>query len=344
MRSNHVFLMAGSAILFALAAPAPAFAQGNPCDPPSKAAEPKKKKRGLGGLFGALKGAGIEGSIAGALRGDGNLKADLQDAAQRAVMSAAEEAVRAEACRSVPEGADEMAADTTAQGLDETISEPRPTPSKPDFRYPVQAMIPAEKQAEFAAYAALGEVRCTGCEGGTTNQGWFKPMLADEMRELGTNLHDAMLTWAPGQGAEWKGTDVNGSITAEGEIMMGGLSRGQWSRWRVAGRTDRRKRSCWLDDVCRWADPVRLLRRYEPDQPALGGERWLDRLAHRPCSRARIAAGRGRTVRSLLRAMEDAIRHGRDSTLRQGRHRLLPHVEWRALRDRPEGVERWQIA
>ncbi|WP_126174292.1 hypothetical protein [Altericroceibacterium xinjiangense] len=77
------------------------------------------------------------------------------------------------------------------------------------------------KQAEFAAYAELGEVRCTGCEGGQTNESWFKLMLMDEMRAAGANLHDMMVGWAPGEGATWQGTDVKGSITAQGEIMMG---------------------------------------------------------------------------------------------------------------------------
>ncbi len=46
--------------------------------------EKREKKRGLGGLLAAARKSGLGGSIAGALRGDGNLASRLEGTAQRA--------------------------------------------------------------------------------------------------------------------------------------------------------------------------------------------------------------------------------------------------------------------
>lgn len=217
MPRDRLFRSAAAAVAAMAAIPlsAPAFAQGAGCDVPVEARP--AKKRGIGGLLGAVRRSGLEGSIAGALRGDGDLKSDLQGAAQRAAFGAAEEAVRAEACK-------ELASEASpGEPAASSLSQPGPVPSPANPPFPRSTMIPADKQAEFAAYDALGLVQCTGCEGGRSNQGWFQLMLMDQYGGHRDRIRDAMIGWAPGEGAQWHGTEVDGSITAQGETVMGGF-------------------------------------------------------------------------------------------------------------------------
>ncbi|RJF93655.1 hypothetical protein [Sphingomonas cavernae] len=202
---------------------APASAQDEGC---AGRVAKAKKKRGLSGLT---------GSLMGAARGDGDLGSDLTGTAVAAARAGPSDCVDAPAS----ESASAKPASATERARREMAAA--------DAKYPSRMAIPADKKAEIDAYKALGVVRCSACEGGTTNEGWFRLELMDEMRRTNTKLNDKMVGMAPGETIRWSGTVVRGVLTALGEEMVSGF---RCKRFRL--RIDRDTRSAERDTLMCW--------------------------------------------------------------------------------------------
>lgn len=224
MKRNRILAAAAVA---ALVTTAPLYAPANAQDEGCAARVAKaKKKRGL---------LGLKGSLMGAVRGDGDLGSDLSGTAVAAAQAGPSDCIASEtgdSTRPQPVSATERA---------------RREQAAADLKYPSRMAIAADKKAEIDAYNALGEVRCQGCEGGITNEGWFRLALMDEMRRTNTNLNDKMVGMAPGEKLRWTGSVVKGSMTALGEQMVSGF-RCKVFRLRI----DRDTRSAERDTMLCW--------------------------------------------------------------------------------------------
>jgi len=206
--------------------PAPAQAQEGCSAPEAK----PKKKRGLGGLMGAVRSNGLVGSVAGAMRGDGNLRADLQGAAQREVERGADRvldaaATAAECNESRPAKADgEPAADTAAAvSKPETSTErARREMAASDAKYPSRMTIPAEWKTAKTAYDEFGKVKCFGCEGGYAYSGW-PDWPRDEYSGKYGGAEKRLSNLPIGHTHRWSANGFAGTLTVNGEEQVNGF-------------------------------------------------------------------------------------------------------------------------
>jgi hypothetical protein len=146
-------LAAGAALALAVAAVWTA--------PPAQAQQAcsakKAKKRGFGRLM-----TGLQGSIGGALRGDGNLASDLAGTAEASARAAA-------VC--LPPDASEAQPDPAGSASNSAPPAPRKAKAE-KVTYPSRMPIPDEWKAAKQAYDEFGKIKCSDCEGGHAYAGW----------------------------------------------------------------------------------------------------------------------------------------------------------------------------
>ncbi|WP_447724331.1 hypothetical protein [Sphingomonas koreensis] len=220
-RSLPIVLIAATTILATAGTMAPAPAQAQEGCAQAK----PKKKRGLGGLMGAVRANGLIGSVAGAMRGDGNLRADLQGAAQREAGRGAEQVIAAadcgEAARAEP--ANDATPASTARPASETSTQrARREMAASDAKYPSRMTIPAEWKTAKAAYDEFGKVKCFGCEGGYAFSGWPDwPRDAFSGKYGGTEKR--LSAFRIGHVHRWSSNGFAGTLTVNGEEQVNGF-------------------------------------------------------------------------------------------------------------------------
>jgi len=206
-------------------APAPVQAQDG-----CAAAEAKpKKKRGLGGLLGAVRSNGLVGSVAGAMRGDGNLRADLQGAAQREVERGAGQVLAAAECaeaRPTEEPADngqpEVKAAVERKPQETSTQRAKREMAASDAKYPSRMTIPAEWKTAKTAYDEFGKVKCFGCEGGFAYSGW-PDFPRDEFSGKYGGAEKRLSNFAIGHVHRWSSNGFAGTLTINGEEQVNGF-------------------------------------------------------------------------------------------------------------------------
>ncbi|RHW18849.1 hypothetical protein D1610_01485 [Sphingomonas gilva] len=232
----------GAAIMMTWSA-VPAHAEDDAC---AVAAKPKKK-RGLGGLFSAVRSSGLEGSIAGTLRGDGDLKSDLTGSAR----AAAERGLARAACAdsaTVTEGSSEASGDEgAARAAPISATErARREMAAADAKYPSRMPIPPEWQAAKEAYDEFGKVVCFGCEGGHAYSGW-PDWPRDEFSGKYGGDEKRLSRFPIGHVHRWSANGFAGSLTIAGEETVNGF-RCRKLRYRLekAGKSaERPGLICW---------------------------------------------------------------------------------------------------
>lgn len=247
----------GSALLLAAAAlsiPTVAVAQSSSGCPAAAAdAKPAKKKFGLGGLIGAARNSGLIGSLAGAARGDGNLKADVTDAARVAATRAGESALNcaSSAGASEPPAAGQAEADqprVMQQGalVRPQVSAPARASAASSLSYPSEIAKPAGFEAIRRAYDDFGKVACKECEGGFAFDGWavfprddFSGKYNGDAQRIGS--------WPVGHVHRWTGNESSGTLTVLAEQTISGF-RCRTLRYRLAKGSASAERPgllCW---------------------------------------------------------------------------------------------------
>ncbi|PTQ12146.1 hypothetical protein CLG96_06195 [Sphingomonas oleivorans] len=201
--------------------PTPARAQDDGC---AVAAKPKKK-RGLGGLLSAARSSGLEGSIAGALRGDGDLKSDLGGVARATAERGAADAGARAACAATDRasGGGEDGTGTRPAAPASATGRARRETAAADVQYPSRMPVADTIKAQIAAFDAFGKVRCASCEGGHAYESWARQAYVSELRgeyngwakKLGNLAVGATLPWTSGSAA--------GVITVRSEGAVNGF-------------------------------------------------------------------------------------------------------------------------
>lgn len=235
----------GAAIMMTWSA-VPAHAGDDAC-----AVAAKPKKRGLGGLFSAVRSSGLEGAIAGAFRGEGDLKSDLTGTARAAAERGFADAEARAACADaavVEKGSDETGGDGEAPRAASisATERARREMAAADAKYPSRMPIPSEWQAAKAAYEEFGKVKCFGCEGGYAYSGW-PDWPRDEYSGKYGGAETRLSRLPIGHVHRWSSNGFAGSLTIVGEETVNGF-RCRKMRYRLEkGSTSAERPSliCW---------------------------------------------------------------------------------------------------
>jgi len=221
----------GSALLIAaacLSVPASAAVQApTGCPAASAPAPAKKKKVSLGGLIGAARSAGLMGSVAGAMRGDGNLGADIKGAGKAAATRAAESALNCAASAGAAAGSAPTQADSPeVMELDIPARSQAATPTRVKaaarLSYPSEIAKPAGFEATRHAYDDFGKVDCSDCEGGFAYDGWAV-FPRDEYSGKYNGDAQRLGGWPVGHVHRWKGNESSGTLTVVAEQTVSGF-------------------------------------------------------------------------------------------------------------------------
>ena len=242
-----IALLAVGIVPAAVAAIQPAQAQDG-CTAPKP-----QKKRG-GGLLGAVRASGLVGSVAGALRGDGNLGADLKGAARREaergagqVLAAAAECAESRPAEAAPADGEGAESTGAARRTPETATQrARREMAASDAKYPSRMTIPAEWKAAKTAYDEFGKVRCTGCEGGYAYAGWVD-WPRDEYSGKYGGTEKRLSNFPVGHVQRWSSNGFAGTLTINGEEQVNGFRcRKMTYRLEKAGKSaERPGLICW---------------------------------------------------------------------------------------------------
>jgi len=209
-----ITIAATLAVAGGAALPAPAQAQ--------ESCAPKAKKRGFG-IFGSG-GQGLVASIEGAVRGNRDLKADLEESARREAAGGVDTTVAAAGCRAT------RPADSAADGEPQPAAARRETSTErarreqtiADAKYPSRMPIPAEWKAAKDAYDAFGKVKCFGCEGGYAYAGW--PSWPRDEFDGKYNGSETRLSRLPiGHVHRWTSNGFAGTLKVDGEGQVNGF-------------------------------------------------------------------------------------------------------------------------
>jgi len=221
----------GSALLIAaacLSVPAFAAVQAPTGCPAASAPTPaKKKKFGLGGLIGVARSSGLMGSVAGAMRGDGNLGADVEDAGKTAVTRTAESALDCVASTGSAVASARTQADRPElMELDIPLHSQAATPTRvkaaASLTYPSEIAKPAGFEATKDAYDDFGKVDCNDCEGGFAYDGWAV-FPRDEYSGKYNGDAQRLGAWPVGHVHRWKGNESSGTLTVVAEQTVSGF-------------------------------------------------------------------------------------------------------------------------
>lgn len=196
-----------AAVTLSVATPVAAETSGA-CPTASSSPQPAKRKFGLDGLISTAKNAGLFGSVAGSMRGDGNLMADVGGAAKAA------------AGRAATSGLDCV---TTSGAIGEAESDqPLRPKAAPGLSYPSEIARPAGFEAAKRSYDEFGKVDCDDCEGGFAYDGWavfprdeFSGKYNAEAQRLGS--------LPVGHVHRWKGNESTGTLTVVAEQTVSGF-------------------------------------------------------------------------------------------------------------------------
>jgi len=226
-RSLPIALLAAGTMMTAgsIMSPAPAQAQDGCPAPEGK----PKKKRGLGGLMGMVRSNGLVGSVAGAMRGDGNLRADLQGAAQREAERGAGQVLAAAGCAEARPaaapadgGTPEVKVAAERKPAETSTQRAKREMAANDAKYPSRMTIPAEWKTAKTAYDEFGKVKCFGCEGGFAFSGW-PDFPRDEFSGKYGGAEKRLSNFAPGHVHRWSSNGFAGSLTINGEEQFNGF-------------------------------------------------------------------------------------------------------------------------
>lgn len=249
VRSNNStivppFLLPLALAAFAAASAAPAEAQGAGCGEP---AQPRleKKRGGLGGLGGLARGSGLKGSLGGMLRGGkGDLTAGLKDAARAAAERAASDAAEGLACAATS-GAGENGSDSSPP--EAAQERPKRKAAQARLRYPSDIAVAEDWKARKAAFDAFGKVKCFGCEGGYTFDGWPAWPSDDDYARRHNGTADRLGSWPVGHVFRWKGAESNGSVAIVSEETVDGFRcrRLKYQLQGKGGSAERPGLLCW---------------------------------------------------------------------------------------------------
>ncbi len=186
-------------------------------------AQKPQKKRGLGGLLSAARSSGLTGSIAGALRGDGNLASDLTGTAERAAMDATDGALASADCAQVPTDGTASETPATRDTAPETATQrAQRKMAANDAKYPSRMTIADDWKAAKTAYDAFGKVRCTGCEGGYAYAGWID-WPRDEYSGKYNGAETRLSRLPIGHVHRWSSNGFVGTLTVDGEEQVNGF-------------------------------------------------------------------------------------------------------------------------
>lgn len=214
-------LAAGSAAAAAAAVGSTAVRAEEGCA--VSAAKPPKK-RGLGGLLSAARSSGLEGSLAGATRGDGNLASDLKGSSRRAAEGGASESMAASGCRETApkDDAAEASAAGGARPAETSTQRARREMAASDLKYPSRMPIPDEWKTAKAAYDEFGKVKCMSCEGGFAFSGW-PDWPRDEFSGKYGGAETRLSRLPLGHVHRWSANGFSGTLTVDGEEQVNGF-------------------------------------------------------------------------------------------------------------------------
>lgn len=182
-----------------------------------------KKKRGLGGLLSAARASGLEGALAGAARGDGNLASDLKGVAQRAVEDGVSEVITAAGCAETPSEDGASPAPVAGGGTPETSTQrARSEMAANDVKYPSRMPVPEEWKTAKAAYDEFGKVKCVGCEGGYAFSGWVD-WPRDEFSGKYGGTEKRLAAFPIGHVHRWSSNGFAGTLTIDSEEQVNGF-------------------------------------------------------------------------------------------------------------------------
>ncbi|UNU43719.1 hypothetical protein EAO27_14050 [Sphingopyxis sp. YF1] len=178
-----------------------------------------QKKRGVGGLLSAARSGGLEGSVAGALRGDGDRGSGLEDSGRR---TAAGDGAATGKCSQTPRGEDK-GRPVGAVAVPETATErARREMAANDAKYPSRMPIPEDWKTAKTAYDAFGKVRCTSCEGGYAQAGW-PDWPRDEYSGKYGGAETRLSRLPVGHVHRWSASGFSGTLTIDGEEQVNGF-------------------------------------------------------------------------------------------------------------------------